>query len=1335
MAIVGKDTGLEKAKYFSFAPGWLRRLASNGSKGVAEGVALPHASAVLVADIAGFTPLADSLAGMGAAGAEQLSVYLSDYLGKLLEFVDMHGGEVFKFAGDALIAQWEIKNGDVSSAVQSAAACALAIQNSLHLYRTEGGKTTLALRVAVMNWDTSVLLLKSGGHAYSAVLDMDFGEVAAALKCAQPGEVILSPAAWSSILARAQATPVKQGFWRLVQVDRPPSPKQQDSGLSFSKTRTHRSSQIVDLFDAFVPEPARDPLSAGHGDWLCELRQVTVIFSRLSGLELPTSQIGVSLQSLLSKLEPIIRRCGGYIREFGVDDKGLVLVGVFGLPTQGPERAAERATRAGLEIHAAVMETGCSVAIGVASGACFCGVVGSDLLREYVVIGDAMNVAARLMDAAFNGIVGAEVICDASTQNAMSPRFEWEPLPSLVVKGKPEPLQIARPVKESKDSVEANSTLVGRKAECEIVRQLITSCINGKRSGLLILQGEPGIGKTRVVAAISQQAMDAGVRLLSGAGDAVEVATPYFVWRKVFMTLLGRTPKEVLQSLGPTHDQRAPLLDAVLAIGLLDTSETLMLAGSQRANATRDLLVQILSEMTETEPTIIVLEDGHWFDSSSWGLLLDVARRLPDLLLVVSTRPLDEQDYAQFTELKALPDSQTISLSPLTNEESIALVCNRLGVSTLPNALQKVICAQAQGLPLYAEELTRSLLDTGFIKVVEGYCLLDETNATATTGLPATLQGVICSRLDRLSAREALAMKVCSVLGTSFDVGMLREVYPVAEDRVHLPAILDKLDRSGFLSRKTDKCTTSYEFSHILLRQVAYDKMLFSQRVHLHRSVAEWLRARFGEEKPELLATLAHHWQQAGLIKNAVSCLEKCALRTFSLGLGKSAVDYGLQAARLLDVHLPTDAAQIEPLLGSELVRIDQILAGRQPMTLLDLQPMENDRAEQVISLLRRIMPFAHQSLQSQLFALMALRCMTLTLLYGNGERAPVVYAMYSIVLKALTGKTVESCRFAEMAMHLDSRQGELFLPEVSFIYTWFNSHWQNPLKLGMKMSARAAEVGLASGDELYGCFNLAAHVVYLAAAGTPLAEVMRVSQEHHERIGNRVFNASFHCLHELQMAKALAGLTIATTSLTDSEHHEELELKRICDTDNYNQIGYYHIGRLKLFYWFGQYVEALQAAEHAKGVLSAFAGQVGEVEFASFYALALAAYSRECKVDEIHSLQQKAQDLLRQLERWSVLNEDTFCHKVLLLQAELLNDHRLYESAATSAAAAGYTQFAALAHELHARALRISDQPEWCMAIEKSIAKYCSWGAAAKVKQLEAWISVGQERSTIAPH
>ncbi|MDB5867245.1 MAG: adenylate/guanylate cyclase [Betaproteobacteria bacterium] len=1309
------------AERASYAPAHVQRWARDTEAPFRASCPATLEAAVLFADISGFTPLSSKLAGRGAAGTEALSRLLNDYFGRLLAIVAFHGGEPLKFAGDALIALWPADESGGRLALQRAAGCALAIQRELHGYDAGAGDT-LSLRIAVAHGRVNAAQLHSGDSWHFVVGGVPVNDLAQAQACAQPGHVVLTAGAWSVLESRAEAVSAGEGCWRLFDVEpAPPAPR----------AELDWTSDALAKLEGFVPGPVRARLAAGHRDWLGELRQVTSLFAQVPDFDHTAPDAASRLQSVLERTCPIVRRYDAFLKELVIDDKGVVLVIVFGLPPGSHEDDTARGVRAALELVDALD----GAAIGLTTGRCFCGVVGSDVRREYAVVGDVMNVAARLMEAAAQMQVGHRILCDAATRDNALARVEFADLPAMSLKGKAAPVAVARPVRLRDAPLRKERSIVGRAHERAAIARAIERCARREPPGTLLLVADAGMGKSCLVEELERLAAGAGVGVIHGAADAIEAGTPFFAWRRVFASLLGISDMrqgearrlQAAIALGPEFVAHAPLLEAVLALGFAETAQTAELSGAMRANATCELLVAALEKAALARPTCVVLEDAHWFDASSWSLALEVSRRVAALELVITTRPVPDPAPVELQALQDSPACTTLRLAPLSAEETVALVCSRLGAASLAPEVDEAIRSRASGHPFFAEELGFALRDADVVEVVDGICVVARGVDASALEYPETVQGAVTARIDRLGPQAQLAIKVASVIGAAFPVSVLRDVHPVPADLATLDAALESLLRADLTVLDSPGPERAYSFKHVITREVAYNLMLFSQRRQLHHGVAKWHERAHGDERPEMYAVLAHHWARAGIVPKAVGYLEKSSTRTFSMGLGKASVEQGLEALSLLGVVLPKASANIVPLIGAELGRIQAQLKGRAPRELLEHAPLADETVGAVIGVLLRTMPFAHQSLQAELFALMALRCMTLTLEHGNGPAAPVVYAMHSIVYRAVTGDTRTACEFAELALALDARNGKTLLGPASFIYTWFNQHWLYPLARAFDMSLEAADRAFELGDVLYGCFNLSAHVVQLATAGRPLAEVIEVARTHLSKNGRRVINAAFHCVHELQFAKALAGLTEDPLSLSDAEHDETRDIASICASDHYNQIGFYFISKLRLHYYSRDYAAALEFAGKAQALLPAFAGQTGEFELSFFHGLALLARAREVQDDARKALVDSARERLQQLRGWATLCAANFEHKALLVEAELGVTEGLtaqamlpYGAAAKSAAAAGYVQHEALAHELRAGALGEAGDNGWNEAYAQAREAYTRWGAKARVADLD---------------
>ena len=315
------------------------------------------------------------------------------------------------------------------------------------------------------------------------------------------------------------------------------------------------------------------------------------------------------------------------------------------------------------------------------------------------------------------------------------------------------------------------------------------------------------------------------------------------------------------------------------------------------------------------------------------------------------------------------------------------------------------------------------------------------------------------------------------------------------------------------------------------------------------------------------------------------------------------------------------------------------------------------------------------------------------------------------------------------LALELDERQGRHCFGVCAFIHCRFVNLWCNPLHDSIPFSMEGAQAALARGQVLYGCFNLSLYVQYSAATGTDLQELKKIAREKRDFVNRRVLSSTFHCILELQFAKALAGETEHRFSMTDSEHDEHIELASILETDLYNQMAFYHVARLKLNTYHGAYDEALISADSAFEVLSASAGQVVEMELRFFFAVAaLGAFTTADRQRRV-ALRARAQEQARIIRGWRIRCEANVGHLVGIVDGRLASTDgrddvavRLLENAATGAQAGDYIQHAALAYELLARHHLSCSRPEAARAAFKAAADaYGRWGAATKLEDMQA--------------
>ena len=861
-------------------------------------------AALLFADISDSTRLAERLAAQGPAGAEEFSRLLNAYLGAVIDVVTAHGGDVVKFAGDGLFALWPAEeHGGLAAATRHAAQCALAVQETLRL-RRPGEVIRLSMRIGVGAGEVIGVAVGSPDDRMEyLIVGGPVMETCRAERVAAAGEVVVTAEAWRTMGAGCVGTPLPADGVRLEALDAPAPPT--------PMVMPAVSPSAVTALRAFAPPAIVARLSAGQNEWLAELRHVTILFSRLpdwTGLTLD------EVQELTSTVLRVMTRYQGTLARLGMDEHGPVAQFAFGLPPLAHEDDPMRGVQAALEMHATLRARGVRCGIGIATGRAFCGAVGGARRREYATVGDAVNVAARLMYAAGNGI-----LCDPTTAAACGDRLTFEPLPAIEVKGKAAPLAVYRPRGRSGAPARPRPDLVGRAAERAQLRRRLHALINAGTGGVVLIEGEAGIGKSRLATDLRAQAQALGVAAFLGSSDAIEMATAYHAWRPVVSQLFefNALPENRMiwrahmlawldaESAGddsvPSLLQLAPLLNAVVPLDIPENPLTAQMSDEARADNLHELLVALLQRAARCQPLLLVLEDAHWMDSASWAVTLLASQRVAQLLLVVVTRPPGDAAPVEYRRLVHALGAERLLLDTLSSDETCVLVCQRLGVKSLSAPVAALVQERAGGHPFFTEELAYALRDAGIVTTAGGEChFAVQADVLQQLALPRTLQGMITSRVDRLTPRQQLALKVASVFGRNFSLDKLRDVHPIEADKAHLLSDLSALERLDLIRSDPAASNPTYLFKHAVTQEAVYDLLAFTQRRQLHRAVAEWYERACGSD-PSLHATLlAHHWGAAvdpqhpdqSLLAKAIAACERAGERGVLSNANQEAVRF-----------------------------------------------------------------------------------------------------------------------------------------------------------------------------------------------------------------------------------------------------------------------------------------------------------------------------------------------------------------------------------------------------------------------------------------------------------
>jgi class 3 adenylate cyclase/tetratricopeptide (TPR) repeat protein len=845
-------------------------------------------AAVLFADISGFTDLSDRFGRKGPEGTEELMSIVNSHFRAMLGPIGRYGGDVLKMAGDALVVAWECPDsGSLREPVLKALQCAHEIQEG-HPESPDGLRLSVRIGVGV---GVAQLFYVGGVQDHWEVWPVGdpFRQMGVAEGQAKPGEVVVSPETWEVIGDGVAGSPVGDGCVRVEKTDQPLSTA---SPVALDLANVDRR-----IVEAFVPKPIRFLLNGAGESWVADLRPVTSLFVHVpdTSREAPTL---ARLQDLAVAMQKSIYRFEGTISGSGVDEKGLSLMITFGLPPMSHEDDPFRATQTAMAIRSTLADAKLEAGIGLATGRAFCGAIGSPQRREYAVLGRTVNLAARLASHS-----AGEVLCDEATFQPAAARLQFTAAAPLRLKGIPKPIPIFTPTGLATQTGGA-SKMIGHQVEFARV----ASAIDGLKAGeafVGIVEGEAGIGKSTLIHQWSRTAANAGVRVLRGGAESIHGTTPYYVWRGLLGALLGvsedasleRRRAQLLEaSQGRKWEQRAPLFNDILDLGLEDNAITSQIDGKIRADNTRELIATVIGEAAADQPLAIVLEDCHWMDSASVAVASVVAQRVHPMILLVSSRILTGEREHLLAPLLALPGIQRLRLEPLRRDDCVALVAQRLCVRHLAKPVADLVAAKSQGNPFFSVEIAFALREHGFVIIEGDECKPVPGLDLSTVKFPDNVQGIIMRRVDGLDPAVQLTAKVASVIGCSFSAPLLRNSFPTEAVEPKVEANLEVLQAERLVTHGIDP---DYMFSHAIVEEAIYDRLLGAQRKALHERVALGIEKENATAVETAAPLLGHHWLRAGDEKKAGHYFGLAGLRAVRSGAYQEGLNFLTRAIEL----------------------------------------------------------------------------------------------------------------------------------------------------------------------------------------------------------------------------------------------------------------------------------------------------------------------------------------------------------------------------------------------------------------------------------------------------
>jgi class 3 adenylate cyclase/predicted ATPase/DNA polymerase III delta prime subunit len=656
-----------------------------------------------------------------------------------------------------------------------------------------------------------------------------------------------------------------------------------------------------------------EPPPSAEASWRfrdgAERRQLTVMFCDLvSSTELSTRLDPEDLREVLGIYHATIRegigRFDGFVARY-MGDGVLVL---FGYP-QAHEDDAERAVRAGLRLVGRVAQikvgpSNLAARIGIATGLVVVGeLIGSGTAQERDVVGDTPNLAARLQ-----GLAGPNtVLIDSGTRQLLGQLFEYRDLIPVEVKGFPDPIetwQVLRP--SAIDSrfealrTTALTPLVGRDDEIELLMRR-WSRAKGGEGQVILLSGEPGVGKSRIAAAISEHLGNEPHRRLRYFCSPQHRDSPFYPFIVQLERAAGFTREDtpelkfekleqLLSRAGKSRPETVALFADLLAVSAEELFEPPSADAQQRRELTFVAMLDELQKLSLQTPILMVLEDIHWIDSTSLDLVTMIIEEVPRLpvLFVLTFRPDFQPPWT------GQPQVTTLTLGRLGQRETIVLAEQTAAGKALPPEILAQIVQRADGIPLFIEELTKTILESRLVREENGQYQLD--GPLPPLAIPSSLQASLMARLDRLALVKEVA-QIGSAIGREFSYQLLAAVSLRSD--AELATVLAQLIDSGLVFRRGEPAHGSFVFKHALVQDAAYSTLLRAQRHELHLRIGKSLEERFPETVETQPEILAHHYTQAGLLDPAIGYWRQAGERALRRSATAEAVQHLTRAIEL----------------------------------------------------------------------------------------------------------------------------------------------------------------------------------------------------------------------------------------------------------------------------------------------------------------------------------------------------------------------------------------------------------------------------------------------------
>jgi class 3 adenylate cyclase len=872
------------------------------------------------------------------------------------------------------------------------------------------------------------------------------------------------------------------------------------------------------------------------GDTRAEYKQVTVLFADVVhsmdiAATVGTERLREIMTDLADRCAAVVERYGGTVDKFTGDG----VMAVFGAPVALEDHAVraclaalgiqEEAKRLAVDVHPRD-GVDLQLRVGLNSGQVIAGEIGSGA-AAYTAVGEEVGMAQRMESVAPPG----GVMLSASTARLVEGAATLGESELVQVKGADAPVPAHRLLgmgERHRAVRRAEPNLVGRRWEMSAIESLLDRIVEG-RGAVVGVVGSPGIGKSRLVREVSAMADRDGVEVFTTFCESHTSQVPFHAVARLLRAatgvegLDGPTARDRVRDRVPDADpEDLLLLDDLL--GIADPNAALPAIDPDARRRRLTALLNAASLARET-PAVYVVEDAHWIDEVSESMIADFLTVIPQTpsLVLATYRPEYEGALAR------VHGAQTIALAPLSDSETAVLVSGLLGPDPSVGALGQTIAERAAGNPFFAQEIVREVAERGVLQGQTGAYV--STADVSEAKVPATLQATIAARIDRLSPKAKRTLSAAAVIGSRFSRGLL--------ETLGVDPALDDLVGGELIDQIRFTRQPEYVFHHPLIRTVAYESQLKSDRAELHRRLAAAIEAREPESADENAALIAEHSEAAGDLHAAYGWHMRAATWATNRDITAARLSWE-RAAKIADA-LPAEdpdraAMRIAPrtMLCGIAFRVHEHVAGKRFDELRRLCTAAGDKASLAIGMAGLVMDHLYQDRMREASQLAS---ETMALIESVGDPTLAVGLSFTAIqAKGVSAEVCELLRWSQRVIDLadgDPSKG-------NFIYG-------SPLALAFTTQANARYLlGLPGWrDDLR-------HGLDLARSADPMSYATAVGYVYVVGIAVGVLTPDDSAVREIEAARRIAersgddlALTYAQATLGVALVHRATDLER----------------------------------------------------------------------------------------------------------------------------------------------------------------------------------------------